>query len=29
MLPDLIRKIRMRKGLKPEPPRAEQFIVRE
>jgi elongation factor 2 len=26
LLPDLVRKIRQRKGLKPEPPRAEDFL---
>jgi len=29
MLPELIRKLREQKGLKPEPPKAEDFIVEE
>jgi elongation factor 2 len=29
MLPDIVRKIRVRKGLNPTPPRASEYIVRE
>jgi elongation factor 2 len=29
MLPDIVRKIRVRKGMNPTPPRASEYIVRE
>jgi translation elongation factor EF-G len=29
MLPDIVRKIRIRKGMNPTPPRASEYIVRE